>query len=828
MNKFGSHLRHIVRQVARNPWFFFITVFTLALGMGANTAIFSIYNAVLLKELPLAHPEEIVRLHTTGDPDGAGNSGNTTDSFSWLVFSELRNNNQALSTLVAYAPLSFDKVPVRVGANSGEATVHLVTGNFFSALQVSIPYGTGLSDEDEKSHETVAVLSYKYWKAKFSADRSVIGSVINIQGKPFVIRGIASRSFFGVDSGDDTDIWIPFQNQPVFNPWGNTSLGNQSFYDASKWWCVQIAGRLRPGVSLSSAASHMQPIFHSAAYRGLTAPKSNDEIPQLYLSKVHGMQDYGQIYAASLSILLGMVGVVLLIAGGNVSMLMLARYTARQGEFSLRSALGAPPKNIFGLLFSELTALVIAASGCSWILAIIIIRLVGHWMDLEDQVAPDSKVFLFSIGILITCLLLFGLLPLRRVLTVQPNAVLKNSSAPGGPSAGSNGKLEKTVVIFQIALSLALVNCAGLLYKTISNLESLPLGMDAKKLLVFSVRAQPGSENTETVTFFASIVDRLEGLPGIESVTLLQNRLGAGIADNSGVLVDGHVPVNAVNGAGPVRSNFVGPHFFETLRIPILMGRDIASADTAGHGLVVVVNRTFAERYLPNESAIGHHIGGKLPGQQATIIGVAENSKYIGIDEDALPMAWMPYMQAGILQKMNVEIRTRGNPLDLLPTATTALSQISPNLIVENPATQVAQFGQSISNERLAAQLSALFGVLAVLLVVTGLYGVLSYRVALRSKEVGIRMATGASRGKICWLFLKEGIMLCGWGILAGVPPALFAGYLLRSTLFGVTPYDQFALMMAIMLILATSAVASCIPAIRASLIDPAQLLRSS
>lgn len=817
-----NDLRYAIRQLRKTPGFTLVCIATLALGIGANTAVFSVMNAVLLRSLPVADPGRIVYLRTSNPPLKTGTI-DTHETFSYPVYDALRNSGAM--QVMAYVPLSGEKVAVRYGAQPGEAEGDMVSGNFFSGLGVKLARGHGFTEQDEAAHAQVAVISNNYWTVRFARDPEILGKTFSVNGVPFTIVGVAALGFEGVEAGGSTDFWIPLQSRPELNAWGNPPENGKTFIANPTWWCLRLIGRLAPGVSKTRAVAQLQSTFQTAAYIGLGTPQAGEKRPTLSLEDAKGFPGYETQYGQPLRMLLTMVGLVLLIALSNVAMLLMARNATRQREFSLRLALGAGRREIFRQLLMESLLLVTIGGGLAWLFAVTATKALGQWAQIDASLAPDATVLLFTLSILVLTALLFGLAPLRIALSAGPGLALRTSAATSNMDAGKS-RTGRIIVTLQMALCVVLLVGGGLLIRTLRNLESIPLGFPTDGLVVFGVK--PHIESIpQGVAFYQELMGKLRALPGVESVTIMEERLGSWWSDNNDMKVDGKLPEVANGESRTVRSNVVGPDFFRTLGVPVLEGRDFADSDTATSPHVGIINEEFAKRFFPNQNPIGHHIGPVDVDYQMTVIGVVKNHKYRSINEEPIPMAWYMYDQIPMIGQMHVELRVHGEPLAILPAAQKVLQQMDPNLPLLKPMAQRAQYEETISRQLLFARLAGFFGILAVVLVATGLYGTLSYRVNNRTVEIGVRMAVGAQRGQVVWMVLRDSLVLTAIGVAIGIPFAMLTGRALTASLYGVKPYDAATLVFAVLGIGLVAITASMIPARRAAGIDPLTALRA-
>jgi predicted permease len=475
-------------------------------------------------------------------------------------------------------------------------------------------------------------------------------------------------------------------------------------------------------------------------------------------------------------------------------------------------------------LLAESLLLVTAGAALGWMFAISASRALAAWSNLDVPFSLDSNVLIFTLLISLACAVVFGIVPLRSAVTVSTGSTLKTSNA----AAQRNKKTSwagKLVVAVQMALCLVLLVGAGLLVRSLRNYEMLPLGLRTDGLLVFGTSPLTTHSDDEKARFYQTLLDRLRVVPGVESATLMGNRLGSGWSDNNVFAIDGVLPTGSFEQVG-VRSNDAGSDYLHTLGIPILQGRDILDSDSRTAPKVAIVNETFVKRLLPKGAPLGHAIGGIKPEDRYTIVGVAADSKYTGVDEKPRAMAYIPFCQRNAISDMQVELHTTGNPEALIPSVRAVLHDLDPNLPMQKPMTQRAQFDESFAQPRLFARLAMFFGLLAALLVATGLYGTLAYRVSRRTSEIGVRMALGAQRSQVLWMVLRESLVISVAGIAVGIPLAIAGAQLMRSMLFGVKPGDSISYLGALLGVTLVALVASAIPARRAASVYPIVALR--
>jgi predicted permease len=817
-----NELRYAARQLYNSPWFTVTVVLTLALGIGANTAVFSVMNAVLLKGLPVPNPQELVYLHVpSGQPDGAGNTGDSTTSFSDPVFEDLRQDHHAFADLIAFVPLAIGKVAVRFGDTPEEVEGDMVSGNFFSGLGISLARGRGFTIEDERGHSQVAVLSDSYWTRRFSRSPAILGQNIYIKGNAFTIIGVGTEGFFGVEPGQSTDIWIPLQSRTDLNAWGTPAEYN-TLYGTPTWWCLELIARLAPGVSASQALAEVTPRYQRVAYTGLSTPDPKKPKVTLAFQPARGIEglDTAGSYRTGVTVLMTLVGLVLVIACTNVAMLLVAKKSARQREFSLRLALGAGRWQIFRQLLLESILLVTIGAALGWLFALAATRALAAWSRIETGLVPDGTVLLFTLAICTLAALVFGLAPLIPALRVPVAGSLKTSASTAYGTR--SGKWSGNVVMAtQMAFCFVLLVAAGLLLRTLENYQSTNLGMRAEGVLVFGITPQKTSSTSQNVQFYRSLLERLRRLPGVESVTFAENRPGSGWSDNNAATIDG---MEHTYSEAPLRSNDVGPDFFHVMGVPVINGRDISDSDTEASPHVVVVNETFVRKLMPGVNPIGHQLG-KPPAR--TIVGVVKDSKYRSVDEEPIPMAYYPYTQVSGVSHLEVEVRTRGAATPLWNSIARAVRALDPNLPLENPMTQDAVFESSYSQQRMFSRLSAFFGVLAAMLVAIGLYGTLAYRLARRTSEIGVRIALGARPSQVLRMLVRENLLVTGIGLACGLLIALVSAGMMESMLFGLQPRDPVTFSIAFFMVTLVSLAASFLPARQAASIAPIRALRT-
>lgn len=821
-------LRFGFRQLRRTPGFAVVAILTLALGIGANTAIFSTMNAVLLRGLPGTNPERLVFLHYQDQPEHTSQTGHDDASLSEPVFAQLRDEHRVFSDLMAFVPVSAFKVGLRYGNDLEQGYADMVSGNFFSGLGVQPAVGRTLTMEDERNHTQVAVLSYSYWSNHFHRDPAVLGQTMFVKAVPFTIVGVAAPGFIGLARRNAVDMWLPLQIRPDMKPWGASAQDSQSLYGSPEWFFLMTIGRLNAGITEQQALGLLNPEYKRIVES--TVGKQSDPKNKivLYFTRAHGIEGLNSDYKEPLCALMVMVGLILVIACTNVAMLLIARNSARLREFSVRLALGGGRKRIFSQLLSESLLLVVAGGVLGWLFAGWATKALARWSELQPSLAPDRSVLLFTIGISALAALVFGLAPLQTATNV-PVALALKSSALSAQQDSHKSRVGKAVLALQVSLCLMLLVGAGLLLRTLQNLGNVDLGFQPSGLVVFGISPPANiSSDQQVAQFYASVLDRIRTLPEVESATVMENRIGSGWSDNTLVRIDGADPNPGKFSA--IRTNPVGPDYFHLLGTTLRMGRDISQSDTATSQKVIIVNQTFVNRYLAGRNPLAHNVS--LAGAKDqffgpySIVGVVPDVKYTSAAEKTVPMGWFPFVQIPGESNMQVEVRTRGNPTALLEDARRVISEFGPDIPLLEPMTQQAQLEESYSDQKLFSRLATFFGALAALLVATGLYGALAYRVNRRTAEIGVRMALGAQRKQVLWMILKESLVIAALGVALGLPLAFAGARLLKSMLFALSPSDPLSFALALCGVAGVVLISALLPARRASSVDPMVALR--
>lgn len=825
-------IRYALRMLRKSPAFTTVAVLTLALGIGANTAIFSLVNAVLLKMLPVKDPDKLVvvgdplEVHrrSLGDPQ--------VELFSYPLYKELNAGSQVFDGMLASGEAHRLRVTAGAGAGeiAGNATGVLVSGNYFSVLRVNALYGRVLSPDDDNARNAhpVMVVSYGFWKDKLGQNPSAVGQTVRIGNYPFTIMGVTPPGFYGDTVGDFQDFWIPVTMQEQI-------ITGRKWLDAYNASWLHIIGRLKSGASVEQARANVNVVLQQLLNGPLGSKLSKSDLDNLKQSKIQVTEGGGGFsslrgdFRQPLLLLMLIVGLVLLIATVNVANLMLARASARQKEMAVRLAIGATAGRIVRQVLTESIFL----SFTGGVLGL----LVAQWgtksllhLSKNDQLeaSPDPRVFLFAAGVCLLTGILFGLIPALRSRQVAVAPTLKSGAQSGG-STSSAWNWGKSLVTAQVAISLLVLFAAGLLVRSLSNIRNVDLGYNREHLLLVSTDPLAAGYNRLQVSSFGNeAAGRLAHLPGVQAVGYSKNGLFSGSESADTIKVPGYVAKNDAD----LETAFdeVGPGYFSAVGIPLLMGRDIGLQDTDAAPKIAVINESMAKFYFGSSNPIGRKFTVDDPdfqGQEIEIAGVARDARDHELKGKVQRRFYVPAVQsARTISGIVFEIRTVGNPAAVAEAARKEIKSMAENVPIYSVRTLNSLTESSIQDEILIARLSTVFAGLALLLASIGLYGILSYSVAGRTREIGVRIALGAQRGNVLGMVLQEAGKLVLWGVIFGVPAALLAGRLCATMLFGLKSTDPISMLLVIGLLLAVALLASYIPARRATRVDPMVALR--
>jgi predicted permease len=837
MNTILQDLRYAFRLLLKSPAFTAIAVLTLALGIGANTAIFSLIDAVMLKTLPVKDPQQLVLLSwdTNKWPGHFGQTGGDSKlSFSYPAFEEFQAQNQVLSSVFAFVPLGFTPQNTTVSVNGVPTLANgmMVTGNYFSGLGVTPLLGRAITDADEpEGAARVAVISYAYWTRLFARDPAIIGKNVALNGIPFTITGVTRPEFYGVQPGGSPDIWMAFADKPNLRPWGSEPYKGSSVFTAKDWICLNIMGRLKPSTSRTQAEAALDVIFRNMVTSDWK-PDKPDLVPHLQLMEAsQGIADLREGFAKPLSILMWAVGLVLLIACANLATLLLARATGRQKEISVRLAMGGTRARVVRQLLTE-SILLSAIGGALGLLlakwgtqALVALISTGD-NPIALDVRPDPRVLLFTAAASALTGILFGIAPAFRAAKVDLAFAMRETAS--NISGGSGNRLGKSLVVAQVAASLVLMIGAGLYVRTLQNMQRKNLGFNQNNLLLFGVDpTRTGHHGEALVNLFTQLHLQIQALPGVKSATLYEFAPFTGWSSNTSITIEGssHKVDNKI-----VRFGTVGPDFFASMQVPIVLGRDILHTDTMNSPKVAVVNQTFVQNFLAGENPIGHYFSfdkSADSNRRSEIVGVIKDVELTDLHDKPRPKAFIPYSQVpDMLDTMYFEVRAAGDPTVLISEIRGAVRQLDPDLPLMNVKTQVEQTAEALTQERLFARLSTFFGVVALLLACIGLYGTMAYSVTRKTHEIGIRMALGAKPSDVLRMVIGQGLQLALIGVAIGVAAGIGLTRLIASMMYGVSPTDPATFVTISIVLIVVASLACFIPARRAMQVDPIIALR--
>ena len=823
-------LQYSLRTLRKSPLFTSVALLSLALGIGANVAIFTLVNQLILQLLPVSHPEQLVLLTARGQHYGSNTGRN---SLSYPMYQDFRDKNQVFGGLFCRYGNTYS-----VGFNGRTELVagEDVSGNYFSVLGVGAAVGrvfTAADDVVEGGHP-LAVLSYAYWKTRFAGDRGVIGKNIVVNGYPLTIVGVSRAGFDGVEPGYSPQIRVPMAMHDDLpkSPFPELKNRRRRF--------VQVFGRLKPGVTLEAAKAGLQPLFHQMLRMEVQMPefaKTTEYTRQRFLAMSmdvlpasKGRSQLREQFSKPLVALMGIVAVVLLIACSNLANLLIARASGRQREVAIRLALGATRGRLIGQLLVESVILATAGGALGLGLAIFMDKALLAFLPenlavLSVSTRPDATVLGFALAVSLLTGLIFGLMPALEATRPQLASTLKEQA--GAVAGGTAVLLRKGLVVAQVALSLLLLIGAGLFVQSLKNLKELNPGFRTANLVSFAVEPTLGGETKEwSLDYYRRLSERIQALPGIASSAFaVAPVLDDNEWDNT-IAVEGYTA--KVGEYVDPHMQFCSPGFFQTLRIPILAGRDFRLEDDAAAPKVGIVNQKFAHKYFANVNPVGMHVGmGGNPGTKldVEIVGVVGDTKYETMRDQVPYELYVPYTQVPWVNGMTAYLRTAADPASLFPSLRKVLTELDPSVPFYRMHTLDRQVENSLITERLLATLSGGFGLLATLLAAMGLYGVMAFMVARRTREIGIRMALGASGGSGVWLVMREVMRRVGIGVASGLPAALGLTRLVQAQLFGVAPGDGLTLCLAAVGIAAVALLSGYLPARRATGIDPMRAL---
>jgi len=846
---FVQDIRYALRNMAGSKMFTSMAVLSLALGIGANTAIYSFMDAVMLRALPVKHPEQLVILNWKSKGDapvvhshwgsnyGEPGGGSTSPNFPYPAYELLQKSNDSLTALFGY--MQAGRLNLVIDGQAELADGEYATGNYFSGL--GIPAAAGrliVPDDDRIGAAPIVVITYDYWRSRFGVNLGVLGKHIQINGASFVIAGVSAPEFYGVSPSIKPKLFIPMRGIGLVD---SRPDWPDKFQEDDFYW-IEVMGRLKPGKALADAQGQLAGAFHSWVEGTAKKDRERADLPALHLQEGgSGVDSLRRWYSKPLRILMGMVGLILAVACFNIANLLLARAASRRREIALRLSLGAGRLRIVRQLLTEsvLLALLGGLVGIGFAALGIRFLLVLLGGDGDDaftvNVGLDWRVLSFTLLVALVSGIFFGLAPALQAIGVDITPALKETRASEAHTRvrrfGLPFGLTHVFVVGQIAISLLLVVAAGLFVRTVANLHAVNLGFNAENVLTFHLDAgQAGYKDAALKRFYEDLQERFQNIPGVRGATSTDMPLVGNWMSTTSITVPG-IPEPAEGQRGPNSAIAqVGTSFFETMEIPILVGRGIEKRDMEGAAHVGVVNQVFADKYFQGRSPVGLHftLGGKKNGVDIEIVGLARSARYSSLKDDIPPVTYTSWLQSkeGGVRQMFFELRTTGDPIALTETIRQIVHQVGPQVPLAEVITQSHRIDQTINQERTFAQLCACFGALALLMACVGLYGTMAYAVARRTGEIGIRMALGATSGRVVWMVLREVIALSVFGLAIGLAAAYETTVFVKSFLFGVKPNDPVAVATSVGILVVCALLAGYLPALRASRIDPMVALR--
>ena len=823
-------LKYAARQLRLNPGFSLTAILSLALAIGANTAIFTLVDQVVLRLLPVHNPRELVQLKAEGGRFGS-NNGDDEHTFSYPLYLTLRDRNTVFSGLTGQRIESASLV----GEDRSEMiTVGLVAGNFFSVLGVQPHLGRLFTPDDDRLRNShpVAVLQYNFWRNRFAGNPGIVGSNIRLNGSPFTAIGISAPDFEGTDVGLPTNVWLPVMMKPIITPTWDA-------LDDERYSWFYLFGRLKPGLTILQAQAAMRVLYRQRQEEELRGdffqkyPESREKFLRQTFTLIPAARGQSLLrsgFEQPLVVLQWLVGVVLLIACTNVANLLLARATARQREIAIRAALGASRGQLIRQLCVESLLLAVAGGAAgllvsSWMARGLLRILPFDPANLSLSTTPDLRILIFTTGITLLTALFFGLVPALQGSHVSAGATLKQEA---GSIAGGHGhvRLRKLFVALQVGLSCLLLIGAGLFARTFRNLQNVDLGFNTENVVMFGVRPATVYDDARKLQVYRSLIETLASVPGVKAIGANRQRLLTGGRWDSSITIPG---VALQEGNQPWSLfNAITPGYFEALGIPIRAGRDLRWNDWGSNRKVCLVNEALVNEYLGGANPVGRLMAqGTRQTPDMEIIGVFGNTRYEDVRGN-IPRQVFVSMDSRIrsIGSINVLARIQGDPRRVMPQLREQTRRVDSNLVISDMRTLDDQLNMRLSNERLLSFLSVGFALLASLLAIIGLHGVLTFVVARRTREIGIRIALGAGKGRVIRLVMREMLQVILFGIAAGIVAGLLCGRFVESQLFGVKAADPPVFVISVVTLLTASVVAAFTPAWRASRIDPMTSLR--
>ena len=819
------------RMLAKNPGFSIVATLILALGIAANTAIFSLTDQVLLRTLPIVHPEELVLLRSPGPAPGhVSTDGDEAASFSYLTYKDLREQSTAFAGLFARYSISLNV------AGRGQGTTadgELVSGNYFQVLGVTPVLGRIFSAQDETAPgaNPVAVLSYGYWSRQFGASAGILNQVLVVNGTPLTVIGVARPGFTGVQVGQTPDIFVPITMKAQMTP------GWDGLNDRKDHW-IAILGRLKPGVTRGRAESSVQAVYHSILQAEAPAMGMKPDVLKQYLARplllndaARGRPVLQRDAQIPLLILLGMVALLLLVTCANIASLMVARGVVRQREIAVRLAMGARAGQIIRQLLIESVLLALAGGALGILLASWMLRVLVSAVSDGAGVAGldanlDWRVLMFALGLSLFAAVLFGLAPAIGAARVDLLDTLKEQGSRA--SAGSTTRLRRALIVAQVTLTTILLVSAGLFVRSLHSLKQVDLGINPDHVLQFSVAPGLNGYNSErTRAFVQQARQTINALPGVEVAGAATIPVFADDDSGGNITAEGYTA--QPNEDTHIFRNWITPHYLAAMGTPLIRGREISDADTDSSTQVALINQTMARKYFAGRDPIGMHFifgAGKALTPDIQIVGVVADSKHDDSRSPVMPFAFFPVSQKRDLTRVTFYVRTRQEPLAMADSLRKTMAAIDPNLPISDLKTLNTQVEESMFPVRMITGLAVGLGLISAVLAAIGLYGVMAFSVAQRTREIGIRIALGAQTLHVLKLIVGQGLGLAMAGVVFGLLSSLGAMRLLSSLLFSVTATDPLTFVSVAVLLAIVAVLANYIPARRAIDVDPAVALR--
>jgi predicted permease len=837
-------LKHAYRMLMNSKGWTVVVLLSLAIGIGATTALFTAVNGLLLQTVPVRDPGSLVILKSTGKNDmvrsssdygysaplAGGREGAVRSTFSNAIYKQLKSANQTMTDLIGGT--SLESFNFSSNGSSEIATSFGVSGNYFKVLGISAAVGRTIEEGDDKADaEPVAVLSYPFWQKRFGGDPAIVGKTVRLNTATVTIVGVLPAAYTGIQRMADTprDVTVPFAIEPQLIATAGTEKPR---VDDPTFWYIQIAGRLKPGVTLDQVKGNLTGPFEAAARSGMSSymdgltdaerkltrnQRDGSSVPQLLvMSGAQGIYDLSPQSSRSAQILSVIVVLLLLIVCANVANLLLSRAAARYREVSVRLSMGASRPRLIRQLLTE--SLLLSGTGGALGIAL------GYWakklLPFGENTTIDGQVLAFVAGISMLTGLIFGVIPALRATQVDLSSEMKENSRS---VAASRTWLSKALLITQVAVSVVLLIGAGLFVRTLQNLRSVDVGFNPGNILMFRINPALNRYSPErTNQLYERMRSSLESLPGVEAVSFTRTALLSGSTSTTRIYKQGATSEKQAN---DIYIMSVSPKFFATMKIPVLSGRDFTDRDVATPTASALINETAAKKYFPNQDPIGQRVG-QSPEEsgQTEIVGIIRDTKYDSV-RDPVPPTIYTSIRPGT-RSLTVMVRTAGEPAALTETVRHALQQIDPDVPMTGITTQSDQVNGRLAQERLFALAYSLFGGLALLLACIGLFGLMSYSVSRRTNEIGIRMALGAQRAGVVGMVLRESMLMVAIGVIVGLAGAVAGGRFIESVLFGLSTTDQWTIGGAIGATILVSLAAGYLPARRASRVDPMVALR--